>query len=343
MPRSPQRSDATCAPPPGECRAFLGYAVLRSVLAALSHTRSIMTVHVLCLVGHAVLSWALIFGHLGAPALGVTGSGYASAAIQWLTLGGLGLCILLMPGLRGLHLLRAALAASRNEMGRILRLGVPIGGMRGIETGLFMTTGVLMGLLGASALAAHQLVLNCSGISFMVPLGLANAATVRVALQLGADRPEAARRAGFVALALGIAFMSATAIVLWTVPGAIIGLYVDTGDPANHAIVVIARRLFAIAALFQVFDGIQVIAAGALRGSNDTRVPLLFAAVSFWLVGFTCAYLLAFRAGLGAVGVWVGLVLGLVCYAALLVTRFARLAHPEYLPRTTPTVAATAY
>jgi multidrug resistance protein, MATE family len=218
--------------------AFLSYAVLRSVLAALSHTRSIMTVHMLCLAGHAVLSWALIFGHLGAPALGVTGSGYASAAVQWLTLAGLGLCILLMPGLRGLHLLRAALAASRNEISRILRLGLPIGGMRGIETGLFLTTGVLVGLLGASTLAAHQLVLNCCGISFMVPLGLANAATVRVALQLGADRPEAARRAGFVALALGIASMLATAIVLWTVPGAIIGLYIDTGDPANHPLVV---------------------------------------------------------------------------------------------------------
>jgi len=262
--------------PPGGVPAFLSYAVLRSVLAALSHTRSIMTVHVLCLAGHAVLGWALIFGHLGAPVLGVTGSGYASAAIQWLTLGGLGLCVLLMPGL---HLLRAAFAASRNEIGRILRLGVPIGGMRGIETGLFMTTGVLMGLLGASALAAHQLVLNCAGVTFMVPLGLANAATVRVALQLGADRAAAARRAGFLGLALGIAFMSATAIVLWTVPGAIIGLYINASDPANRAIVATARRLFTIAALFQVFDGVQVIAAGALRGHKDAMVPLLLATI----------------------------------------------------------------
>ena len=309
--------------------AFLSYAVLRSVLAALSHTRSIMTVHVLCLGGHAVLSWALIFGHLGAPVLGVTGSGYASAAIQWLTLGGLGLCILLMPGLRGLHLLRAALAASRNEMGRILRLGVPIGGMRGIETGLFMTTGVLMGLLGASALAAHQLVLNCAGVTFMVPLGLANAATVRVALQLGADRAAAARRAGFLALALGIAFMSATAIVLWTVPGAIIGLYVDIGDPANHAIVAMARRLFAIAALFQVFDGIQVIAAGALRGHKDAMVPLLLAIIGYWGVGFAGGWLLAFPLGYGAVGLWWGLALGLAAVAVLLTLRLNWIAQPS--------------
>jgi MatE/FtsH Extracellular len=165
------------------------------------------------------------------------------------------LCVVMMPGLRGLALRRGAFAANRSEIGRILRLGLPIGGMRGIETGLFMTTGVLMGLLGPSALAAHQLVLNCAGVTFMVPLGLANAATVRVAVQLGAGRPASARRAGLVALALGIAFMSATAILLWTAPGAIIRLYLDIGDPANPPIVGIARNLFAIAALFQVFDG----------------------------------------------------------------------------------------
>jgi len=317
--------------------AFLSYAVLRSVLAALSHTRSIMTVHVLCLGGHAVLSWALIFGHLGAPVLGVTGSGYASAATQWLTLGGLGLCVLLMPGLRGLHLLRAAFAASRNEIGRILRLGVPIGGMRGIETGLFMTTGVLMGLLGASALAAHQLVLNCAGVTFMVPLGLANAATVRVALQLGADRAAAARRAGFLALALGIAFMSATAIVLWTVPGAIIGLYINASDPANRAIVATARRLFALAALFQVFDGVQVIAAGALRGHKDAMVPLLLATIGYWGVGFAGGWLLAFPLGYGAVGLWWGLALGLAAVAVLLTLRLNWIAQPS-----TDVVAAVA-
>lgn len=308
--------------------AFLAYAVLRSVLAALSHTRSIMSVHVLCLAGHAVLSWALIFGHLGAPALGVIGSGYASAAVQWLTLGGLGSCIVLMPSLRGLHLLRAALAANRNEIGRILRLGVPIGGMRGIETGMFLTTGVLMGLLGASALAAHQLVLNCAGISFMVPLGLANAATVRVALELGADRVAAARRAGFVALALGITFMSATAIVLWTVPGAIIRVYIDVGDPANRAIVATARHLFAIAALFQVFDGVQVIAAGALRGHKDAMVPLLLATIGYWGVGFAGGWLLAFPLGYGAVGLWCGLALGLAAVAVLLTLRLNWITQP---------------
>jgi multidrug resistance protein, MATE family len=215
-----------------------------------------------------------------------------------------------------------------NEIGRIVRLGLPIGGMRGIETGLFLTTGVLMGLLGASALAAHQLVLNCAGVTFVVPLGVANAATVRVALQLGADRPEAARRAGFVALALGIAFMSATAIVLCTVPGGIIGLYLDIGDPANRAIVAIARHLFAIAALFQVFDGVQVIAAGALRRHKDAMVPLLLATIGYWGAGFAGGWLLAFPLGYGAVGLWLGLALGLAAVAVLLTLRLNWIAQP---------------
>src|SRR5437868_3442246 len=169
--------------------AFLGFAVQRSLLAALLHTRSVMAVLLVCVAGNAVLNWVLIFGHLG----------------------------------------------------------------------------------------AHQLVLNCAGISFMVPLGLGHAATVRVAHQFGAGRPFAARRAAVVALALGIGFMSAAAVVLLTAPEAIIAIYVDIADPANRETIEIARRLIVIAAIFQVFDGMQVIAAGALRGYRDTFVPMILA------------------------------------------------------------------
>ena len=168
--------------------AFLGFAVLRSLLAALSHTRSVMAVVLICVAGNAALNWVLIFGHLGAPPLGAAGSGYASAINQWLMLGGLGLSIRMMPHLAALRLLGNAFAPNRAEMANILRLGLPIGGMRGIEVGVFMTAGVMMGLLGAAALGAHQLVLNCAGTTFMVPLGIAQAATVRVAGELGAGR-----------------------------------------------------------------------------------------------------------------------------------------------------------
>jgi len=308
--------------------AFLGFAVLRSLLAALSHTRAVMAVLLLCVAGNAGLNWVLIYGHLGAPALGVAGSGYASATNQWLILAGVALCTRMIPGLADLRVLRSAFAPSWTPMASILRLGLPIGGIMGVEVGVFLAAGVLIGLLGAAALGAHQLVLNCAGISFMVPLGLGQAATVRVAYELGAGRVLAARRAGFVALALGIGFMSATAVVLWTVPGAIISVYIEIADPANRETVEIARRLLVIAALFQVFDGMQTIAAGALRGYKDTMVPMLLAGFGYWGAGFGGGWLLAFPLGYGAVGLWWGLALGLAVVAVLLTLRLNLLAPP---------------
>ena len=241
-------------------------------------------------------------------------------------LAGLGLFIRVMPGLAALRLLRNAFAPSPGEIVKILRLGLPIGGMRGIEVGVFMTAGILMGLLGAAALGAHQLVLNCAGITFMVPLGISQAATVRVAAELGAGRPCAARRAGVVALALGIGFMSMAAIVLWAAPETIIAVYVDIADAANRETVKTARHLLAIAALFQVFDGTQVIAAGVLRGYRDTMVPMLLATFGYWGVGFAACWLLAFPLGYGAVGLWWGLALGLAVVSVLLTLRFHLLA-----------------
>jgi MATE family multidrug resistance protein len=307
---------------------IIGFAVLRSLLSALSRTRPVMMVVVLCVAGNAALNWVLIFGHLGAPALAVAGSGYASAINHWLMLAGLALCTRLMPGLAALRVARHSFPASPTEIVKILRLGAPIGGMRGIEVGVFMTAGVLMGLLGPAALGAHQLVLNCAGITFMVPLGLAQAAMVRVAYELGAARPVAARRAGFTALTLGVGFMGATALVLWTFPQTIIAAYVDTAEPANRELVQIARRLIAIAAIFQVFDGMQVIAAAALRGYKDTFVPMLLATVGYWGVGFAGGWLLAFPFGYGAVGLWWGLALGLATVAVLLTLRLHLLGLP---------------
>jgi multidrug resistance protein, MATE family len=306
--------------------AFLGCGVLSSLLSALSHTRPVMMVVLVCVAGNAALNWLLIFGHLGAPALGVAGSGYASTINQWLMLAGLALCTRMMSGLSGFRMLRNALAANRIETGQILRLGLPLGGIRGIEVGVFTTASLLMGVLGPAALGAHQLVLNCASITFMVPLGISQAATVRVAYELGAGRALAARRAGFVALALGIAFMGAAAIALWGAPDAIIAAYVDVADPANRETVQIARRLIAIAAVFQVFDGAQVIAAGALRGYKDAIVPMLLATFGYWGVGFAGCWVFAFPLGYGAVGLWWGLALGLAVVAVLLILRLHMLA-----------------
>jgi MATE family multidrug resistance protein len=298
---------------------FLGFAVLRGFLVAASHSRTVMVVLILCIPMNAGLNWVLIFGHLGAPALGIAGSGCATAVIQWLMFTGLGIYALAAPSLAKYRM--RPFLRGWNEIGRILRLGLPIGGILGLEIGVFATTGILMGLLGADALGAHQLVMNCISVIFMVPLGIAQAATVRVAVALGSAAPAAARRAGFVALALGVAYMAIMAGVLVAAPRAIARIYVDIDAPANRGLVGIALYLLVIAALFQIFDGVQAIAAGALRGYRDTAVPLLLAVIGYWGIGFAGGWLLAFPGGYGPVGLWSGLAVGLAAVAVMLTVR----------------------
>jgi MATE family multidrug resistance protein len=220
-----------------------------------------------------------------------------------------------------------------DEIGRILRLGLPIGGILGLEIGVFSTTGILMGLLGADALGAHQLVMNCISVVFMVPLGIAQAATVRVAVALGSGAPAAARRAGVVALALGAAYMAIMAVVLVAAPRAIARIYVDIDAPANRGLVGIAIYLLAIAAVFQIFDGVQAIAAGALRGYRDTTIPLLLAVIGYWGVGFAGGWFLAFQAGYGPIGLWSGLAVGLAAVALMLTIRLRFCASAAMTPR----------
>ena len=297
--------------------AFLGSSVLRFLLVAAFRTRIVMIVPLLAIPLNAALNWTLIFGHFGMPAWGSAGSGCATAIVQWLMLLCFAGCMLAMPMRIPVRLALRVLA----EIPRILRLGVPMGVLRGMEIGVFVTTGILMGVIGADALGAHQLVLNVASLTFMVPLGLSQAATVRVAFQLGLGEPAAARRAGYVAMALGAGFMSAAAALLLLMPRTIASAYVDLGDPANDGLVAIAVQLFVIAALFQIFDGVQVIAVGALRGYRDTAVPMLIAAIGYWAIGFVGSWLLAFPLGFGAMGLWSGLALGLAVVATALTLR----------------------
>ncbi len=212
---------------------FLGFAVLRCLFATLSRARVVMTVLLLCVPVNVVLNWVLISGHLGAPALGVAGSGCASAIVNWLMLLGLAAAVVVLPPGDAAHRLRLRFAGSLADIRHILRLGLPIGGLQALEIGVFVASAALMGLFGADALAAHQIAIMCASLTFMVPMGIGQAATVRVATERGAADWQAARRAGFVALALGAAFMAAAAIVLWTMPAPIVGAFVETGDPGE--------------------------------------------------------------------------------------------------------------
>jgi MATE family multidrug resistance protein len=317
--------------------AFLGSAVLRFLLVAAFRTRIVMIVPLLAIPLNAALNWALIFGHFGMPAWGSAGSGCATAIVQWLMLLCFAGCMLAMPMRIPVGMALRVLA----EIPRILRLGVPMGVLRGMEIGVFVTTGILMGVIGADALGAHQLVLNVASVTFMVPLGLSQAATVRVAFQLGLGEPAAARRAGYVAMALGAGFMSAAAALLLLMPRTIASAYVDLGDPANDGLVAIAVQLFVIAALFQVFDGVQVIAVGALRGYRDTAVPMLIAAIGYWAIGFVGSWLLAFPLGFGAMGLWSGLALGLAVVATALTLRLRVRARAQIRVSETALLAAS--
>ena len=308
---------------------FLGFAVLRCLFATLARARVVMIVLVLCVPVNAALNWVLIHGHFGAPALGVAGSGYASAIVNWLMGLGLAAAIAVLPRndpavFSWGHRLRPRLAGTLADIRRILTLGLPIGGLQALEIGVFVASAALMGLFGAEALAAHQIAIVCASFTFMVPMGIGQAATVRVATERGAAAWDAARLAGFVALALGVAFMTAASLVLWTTPRFIVGAFVVAGDPANRAVIARALDFLAIAALFQIVDGMQAVTAGALRGYHDTRVPMLIAALGYWGIGFVGGWTLAFPLGVGPAGLWWGFVLGLASVAALLLLRLIR-------------------
>jgi MATE family multidrug resistance protein len=304
--------------------AFLAFAVLRSLFAALSQPRAVMIVLSLCVPTIVALNWVLIYGHLGAPALGLAGCAYASAANQWLMFLGLAGWLWVLRRRGGAPRLSGRADEIIGDIRRILRLGLAIGGLQGLEIGVFVISAVLMGFFGADALAGHQIAINFASLTWMVPVAIGQAATVRVAAARGASNPFAARRAAFVALALGAVFMGGAAILLWTEPERIVDLYVRVDDPANRGLVAFALSFIAIAALFQVLDGVQVVAAGALRGYEDTAIPMLFAGLGYWVIGFAGGWALAFPLGMGPIGLWWGFVLGLGTVAALLTLRLVR-------------------
>jgi MATE family multidrug resistance protein len=212
-------------------------------------------------------------------------------------------------------------------MRRLIVIGAPISIAFLMEYGLFSAAALLMGLIGTAALAAHQVALQVTAILFMVPFGISMAATVRVGQAYGRKDPEAVSRAGFVAAALGIVLTAALTLAVVISRYPIARLFFGEGAAHADAAVELTATLLLVGATFFIPDGVQSILAGALRGMNDTRIPLLFAALGYWLIGFTCAWALGFHTQLGAVGVWIGLSVGTAVYATLLAVRFHLLAR----------------
>nr|WP_102958605.1 MATE family efflux transporter [Mangrovicella endophytica] len=295
---------------------------LRSYLSALSRADIVLWATLVGAVVNGFLDYALIFGHFGAPHLGMTGAALASVATNLIILSVLFLYCFGHPDLRRHEIFARIWRPDWHDFFVILRLGWPIGATIVAEVGLFTATSIMMGWIGTLELAAHGIALQLTGIAFMVPLGLSQAATVRVGLAHGRGDPHGLARAGIAAIGVTMAFSLIGAFVFWTLPGALIGLYLDDTKPNAAEVLAVAVPLLAVAAAFQIVDGLQAIGTGLLRGLKDTRTPMLIAIFSYWLVGLPVAYVLGFVLGWGGVGIWWGLAVGLAGAAVLMNWRF---------------------
>jgi MATE family multidrug resistance protein len=306
--------------------------VMSSYLAALERTPVLLWVTLAAVVVNGCLAWALIFGNWGAPELGVRGAALASVGTQTATFLALAVYAALHPALRRFRLFQRFWRADVPGLVGVFRLGWPIGLTSVAEGGLFQASALMMGMIGTVQLAAHGIAMQCASLTFMVHVGLSSAATVRAGRAVGMGDGTGLRDGARVAIAISAVFSLLTVALFLAFPREIIVIFLDTSQPETAAILAFGSVLLAMAALFQVADAMQVMALGLLRGVQDTRVPMLLAAVSYWVIGIPCSWLLAFPMGYGGVGLWTGLVIGLAVAAVLLMLRFwTRAARPVML------------
>jgi MATE family multidrug resistance protein len=302
--------------------AWFVYLLLRFLSDGLHASRPGLYFGLLGLPVNVAANYVLMYGKLGFPALGAVGLGYATAVVWWAQ--GLALLayVALHPRYRALGLFARLEPPRRGEIAGLLRVGVPIGVAVFVEVGMFAAVALAIGSLGTAPVAGHQVALNFVAVTFMVPLGIAMAVTVRVGHAVGRGDPGAVRVAAFVGGAMAMLCQAASAGVMLLFPRQVAAIYTDDG-----AVIAVARDLLVLAAVFQLSDGLQVSAAGALRGLADTRVTMLVTVVAYWLVGVPLGWLLGFPLGLGARGLWMGLIAGLTLGAALLAARFLRVSR----------------
>ena len=293
---------------------FFFFIVLRQSLQSMHLTAPIMISIGVANLANAGINWVLIFGHFGFPAMGVVGAAWATTLSRWLLL-------LLLLGLTW-RTLRPYLLPIRPEirlwapLSRMLRLGIPIGCQYTLEFGAFAFVALMMGWLGTREMAGHQVAINLASLTFMVPLGVADAASILVGHAVGRGDLLGTRGAARAALLCGIGFMSCTAVAFLSIPGTFARLYTD-----DASVLTLAMTLIPLAGVFQVFDGTQTVAGGILRGLGETKVAMLVNLVGYWFFGLPVSYLLGFVVGLGPGGLWYGLVLGLAAVAMTLLAR----------------------
>ncbi len=303
----------------------LWFSVLRTFVAALARPGAVMVITVAAVGLNYLLTLGLVRGDFGLPEIGVAGAGWATNIVSWAMLAGLALVTFKTPSLRGYGLFKGRLRFDFSVCAEITRLGLPVAGLVALEAGLFMAVSILSGVLGIETLAAYEVLVGWIGIPFVVALGLAEATMVRVAYGVGRNSLASARQAGLLGMAMGITILGLMVVVPLGLPDLIALVFLDPDDPGFARVSALAARLLVIAAIFQVFDGLQAIASRALRGVKDTVAPLWLAGFGYWVLGVGGGCLLTFPLGFGVVGLWWGMALGLIVTGSLLAWRFVRL------------------
>jgi multidrug resistance protein, MATE family len=296
--------------------------IFRTTLTAFGRPAATLVVTVAGLAVNAGLNWVLIFGHLGAPALGLEGSACASLVTTSFMAIALALYVAGQSRIRRFHLFGRLQNVDRQRLAAILRIGTPIALTLAFEVSVFSIAIYLMGWIDTASVAAHAIAMQIASIAFMVPLGLSQATVIRVGLAFGARDRRWIGLAGWVSFAAALGFMGLSATVMWLFPRELAGLFLDARNPDSARVLDLTVAFLGVAALFQLFDGAQVIGSAMLRGLQDTRVPMIFAAVGYWLFGLGGGYLLAFHWGLRGVGIWIGFALGLAVVAMLMFLRW---------------------
>lgn len=309
---------------------YLLFVVLRCFTSALSRAGSVMAVTVTAIGVNAVFTFGLVFGKLGMPALGVAGAGWATAITVWMMAAALAVHTITSRHFRYFNLYAAGLRIDLSVFKEIFRLGAPVAGISLLESGMFVAVSIFMGVLGASWLAANQIMFNVIAVAFMIALAVGEATGVRVAHGVGARSPRGVRASALTGIGVGTVVMVTSASLLWLFPRQIVSVFLDVGDANNVEVVDYAVVLAGIAAVFQLFDGLQAVASRALRGLKDTLVPLWIASIGYWVLGMLGGLVLCFSMGYGARGLWWGLALGLTVTALALVWRLATQTRFDY-------------
>ena len=306
--------------------------VLRSFVSALGRPVIATLITVLSIVVNSAGNYAFVFGHWGAPALGLSGSAWSSVVTSWVAVGAYAWLIRSDRRLRRYSVFGRWWRTEWSRMTDLLRIGVPIALIILAEGGLFSSAAFLMGLIGQPQLAGHTVALQVAALAFQIPFGIGQAVTIRVGYHFGAGDHAAIARAGKAALVMALGYLALPAALMILTPRLVLQLYVDPGAAKNAAMVGYAVQFLAVAAAFQLFDGMQAVLAGALRGLQDTRMPMLLALAGYWLIGFGTSVALGFATPLAGLGVWLGLAAGLVVVSLLLLQRWQARARLGLLP-----------